>query len=47
MNTLTIKECTDMAVKTPAQHFLQSRLWAEFKNKRLLKIPTLFPMSVI
>ena len=34
MNTLTIKECTDMAVKTPAQHFLQSRLWAEFKKEQ-------------
>ena len=34
MNTLTIKECTDMAVKTSAQHFLQSRLWAEFKKEQ-------------
>ena len=34
MNTLTIKECTGMTVKTPAQHFLQSRLWAEFKKEQ-------------
>ncbi len=34
MNTLTIKECTDMTVKTPAQHFLQSRFWAEFKKEQ-------------
>ena len=34
MNTLTIKECTDITVKTPAQHFLQSRFWAEFKKEQ-------------
>mgnify|MGYP001645536633 CR=1 FL=1 len=34
MNTLTIKECTDMTMKTPAQHFLQSRFWAEFKKEQ-------------
>ena len=34
MNTLTIKECTDIAVKHPTRHFLQSRLWAEFKKQQ-------------
>jgi len=34
MNTLTIKECTGMAVRLPVQHFLQSRLWAEFKKQQ-------------
>ena len=34
MNTLTIKECTDMAVTPPAQYFLQSRFWAEFKKEQ-------------
>ena len=34
MNTLTIKECTDIAAKPPAQHFLQSRFWAEFKKQQ-------------
>ena len=34
MNTLTIKECTDIAAKPPARHFLQSRLWAEFKKQQ-------------
>ena len=34
MNTLTIKECTDITTKPPAQHFLQSRLWAEFKKQQ-------------
>ena len=32
MDALTIKECTDMAAHFPAQHFLQSRFWAEFKK---------------
>lgn len=34
MNTLTIKECTDITAKPPAQHFLQSRFWAEFKKEQ-------------
>ena len=34
MNTLTIKECTDTTSNPPAQHFLQSRFWAEFKKEQ-------------
>lgn len=32
MNAPTIKECTDMTAHSPAQYFLQSRFWAEFKK---------------